>query len=215
LRQLEANSNNLIDRSDRVCDREEKIFMKEGPIKLLGLSGSLRKESASTALLKSLGKLVKDKADLSIFSLAEIPLYNGDIDGDRKPVSVEALRQAILLADGLVISSPEYNYGMPGVLKNALDWASRPAYASPLQGKHVLLFTSSPGPYGGVRAQSQLRDTLTSTLSRVVPHPHIGIGGVYGKLSNGELTDEHAQKALVSGLESLLQEIVMRENDPK
>jgi len=124
--------------------------MEEGPIKLLGLSGSLRKESASTALLKSLEKLVRDKAELSIFSLAEIPLYNGDIDGDSKPASVEALRQAILLADGLVISSPEYNYGMPGVLKNALDWASRPAYASPLKGKHVLLFTSSPSPYGGV-----------------------------------------------------------------
>jgi chromate reductase len=166
-------------------------------------------------LLKSLEKLVRDKAELSIFSLAEIPLYNGDIDADSKPASVEALRQAILLADGLVVSSPEYNYGMPGVLKNALDWASRPAYASPLKGKHVLLFTSSPGLYGGVRAQSQLRDTLTSTLSRVVPHPHIGIGGGCGKLSNGELTDEHSQKVLVSGVESLLQEIVMRTNDPR
>src|SRR5207237_8918791 len=113
-----------INKSDSVVAREERKSMKEGPIKLLGLSGSIRKGSASTALLKSLEKLVRDKAELSIFSLAEIPLYNGDIDGDRKPVSVEALRQAILLADGLVISSPEYNYGMPGVLKNALDWAS-------------------------------------------------------------------------------------------
>jgi chromate reductase len=189
--------------------------MNPGPIKLLGLSGSLRKGSASTALLYSLKELVRDTAELTVFSLAEIPLYNGDIDGDIKPASVEAFRQAILLAEGLVISSPEYNYGVPGVLKNALDWASRPAYASPLKDKNILLFTSSPGPYGGVRAQSQLRDTLTSTLSRIVPHPHIAVGGVYGKLSNGYLTDEHSQKALVSGVESLLQEIAMRRNNAR
>jgi chromate reductase len=84
------------------------------------------------------------------------------------PASVSALKEAIAQADGLIICSPEYNYSTSGVLKNALDWASRPGFNSPLKNKPVLIMTSSPGVLGGVRAQSQLRETLSATLSRVI-----------------------------------------------
>jgi chromate reductase len=84
------------------------------------------------------------------------------------PASVSALKEAIAQADGLIICSPEYNYSTSGVLKNALDWASRPGFNSPLKNKPVLIMTSSPGVLRGVRAQSQLRETLSATLSRVI-----------------------------------------------
>ena len=97
--------------------------------RLLGLSGSIRKASTNTAILQTLAERLGPKASLTVFPLNEIPLYDQDFDGDATPASVRALKQAIAESDGLVLCSPEYNHGMPGVLKNALDWASRPAFA--------------------------------------------------------------------------------------
>src|SRR5436305_1209969 len=94
--------------------------------RLLGISGSLRKASSNTAILQAVAETAADKATLELFPLHDIPLYNQDIDVEPWPGPVTALRSAIASADGVIISSPEYNYGMSGVLKNALDWASRP-----------------------------------------------------------------------------------------
>lgn len=174
---------------------------------LLGFSGSLRRESANTAILRTLAEMVADKADLKIRSLADLPLYNGDEDGEHAPKAVKALKAAILAADGIVIASPEYNYGTSGVLKNAIDWASRPAYASVLKGKPVLVMTSSPGLLGGVRAQIQVREMMAATLSRVVSRAEIVIPGVYQKIVDGRLVDGGALEVLAAAMDDLLGEI--------
>jgi chromate reductase len=175
--------------------------------RVLGIAGSLRRESYSGAVLKGLQEAVRDRAHVEIFSLAEVPLYNADLDGEQKPGPVVALKNAIRDCDGLVLSSPEYNYGTSGVLKNALDWASRPGYQSVLRDKPVLIMTSSPGLLGGVRAQGQLRQTLSGTLSRVVAVPEVAIAQVQTKIEGGRLTEATTLKFMLDAFEVLLAEI--------
>jgi chromate reductase, NAD(P)H dehydrogenase (quinone) len=179
------------------------------PPRLLALSGSLRRASNTTAVLRALPPLLGDRAQLDLMSLHELPPYNADLDGDAMPAPVRHLKQAIAASDGLVIGSPEYNYGMPGVLKNALDWASRPGFASPLKGKPALIITTSPGLFGGVRAQAQIRDVLAATLARTVVRPHLAIPAVDKKLVDGHLVDETTVQLLRSGLDDLLEEIAL------
>jgi chromate reductase, NAD(P)H dehydrogenase (quinone) len=174
--------------------------------RILGISGSLRRESYSGAVLRGLQEAIGERAGIDICSLASVPLYNADLDGDQKPESVIALKNAIRDCDALVLVSPEYNYGMPGVLKNALDWASRPAYQSVLKHKPVLIITSSPGILGGARAQAQLRQTLTGTLSRVVVVPEVVIPQVQAKIQNGRLTDATSLKIMLEAVDALLAE---------
>jgi chromate reductase, NAD(P)H dehydrogenase (quinone) len=119
---------------------------------------------------------------------------------------VHAFKHAIQSSAGLVLCSPEYNHGMSGVLKNALDWASRPAPNSPLKGKPVLIMTSSPGATGGVRAQYQLRETLVSTFSRVVITPEIVIPHVFQKMVNGAFADEPNLSFAEAGIDALIAE---------
>jgi chromate reductase len=123
-------------------------------LRLLGLSGSLRRASNSTAVLRSLRDALATRAALNIFPLHAVPLYNEDDDADA-PESVRALRSAIEASDGVIMISPEYNHGMSGVLKNALDWASRPFGRSTLKSKPVLTMTASPAFTGGVRGSSR------------------------------------------------------------
>lgn len=159
---------------------------------LLGLSGSLRADSYSTGILTTLQEKVPGDVELSIHGLAGVPLYNQDLDGVTPPDEVLALRRAIAAADGLVIVTPEYNYGMPGVLKNALDWASRPYGASALVGKPVITMSTSPAFTGGVRAQAQLHETLLATQSVILPRPQTVIGEVHSKFEDGRLVDRAA-----------------------
>src|SRR6202051_3534860 len=147
-------------------------------LRLLGLSGSLRRASNSAAVLRGLQDALAPKAALSIFPLHAVPLYNEDDDGEHAPQSIRALRLAIETSDGVIMISPEYNHGISGVLKNALDWASRPYGRSPLRGKTVLTMTASPAFTGGVRAQQQMNETLASIPARPVFRPQIVIGGV-------------------------------------
>src|SRR4051812_10910421 len=101
------------------------------PARLLGISGSIRRQSYCTAVLDTLRDRLNGKADLTLFPLNDIPPYDPDLDSQNTPPSTRAMREAIAGSDGLIVISPEYNYGMSGVLKNALDWASRPAMQSP------------------------------------------------------------------------------------
>jgi chromate reductase len=183
--------------------------MSSGPtIALLGISGSIRRQSTSTAILEALRNRVNErgKARMELFALDRIPPYNGDLDGAQPPPPVSDLKKAIEASGGLVICSPEYNHGMSGVLKNALDWASRPHSNSPLKGKPVLIMTSSPGATGGVRAQVQVRETLVSTYSRVVITPEIVIPHVFEKLVGGEFADESSLSFAEGGIDALLRE---------
>ena len=176
-------------------------------LRLLGLSGSLRRASNSTAVLRGLQDALAPKARLDIFSLHGLPLYNEDEDGEHAPESVRALRSAIETTDGVIMVSPEYNHGMSGVLKNALDWASRPYGRSALRGKPVLTMTASPAFTGGVRAQQQMNETLASIPARPVLRPQIVIGGVHEKVSDGRLVDEATLRFAQAGVDDLLEEI--------
>ena len=176
-------------------------------LRLLGLSGSLRRASNSTAVLRGLQDALAPKARLDIFSLHGLPLYNEDEDGEHAPESVRALRSAIETTDGVIMVSPEYNHGMSGVLKNSLDWASRPYGRSVLRGKPVLTMTASPAFTGGVRAQHQMNETLASIPARPVLRPQIVIGGVHEKVSDGRLVDEATLRFALAGVDDLLEEI--------
>src|ERR1700742_1577017 len=141
-------------------------------VRLIGLSGSLRKASFSRATLAGLRNTLPENVRLEIRDL-QLPLYNEDEDGPAGPAAVLNLRQAIADSDGVVIVTPEYNHGMSGVLKNALDWASRPFGRSTLARKPVLTMTASPAFTGGVRAQQQMNETLLSIPARPVLRPPI------------------------------------------
>jgi chromate reductase, NAD(P)H dehydrogenase (quinone) len=174
---------------------------------LLGLSGSLRRGSYSTAVLIGLRDALAPKVVLEIFPLHDVPLYNQDHDGEQAPESVRALRSAIAGSDGVLMVSPEYNHGMSGVLKNALDWASRPYGQSALRGKPALTMTTSPAFTGGVRAQQQMNETLASVLARQVLRPQIVIGSVHEKVRDGRLVDEATLGFALAGVDDLLHEI--------
>lgn len=141
-------------------------------MKILGICGSLRKGSFSRMLLDQALSLSEQAGwETDRVDLGAIPLYNADIDGDEKPAAVTQLKDKIQAADAVLIATPEYNYSIPGVLKNALDWASRPGYQSVLKDKPVAILSASVSIVGGARGQVHLRDVLAATLSRVFPAP--------------------------------------------
>jgi chromate reductase, NAD(P)H dehydrogenase (quinone) len=175
--------------------------------RLLGLSGSLRLASNSTAVLRGLRDSLASRAVLDIFPLHALPLYNEDDDAGNAPESVHILRSAIAASDGVIMISPEYNHGMSGVLKNALDWASRPHGLSVLRKKPVLTMTASPAITGGVRAQQQMNETRAAIQEWPVLRPQIVIGGVHEKVRDGRLFDEAALRFALAGVEDLFEEI--------
>lgn len=177
------------------------------PLRLVAISGSIRRASHCTAVLRGLTPLLPPTVTMELFPLDDVPLYNGDLDGDTSPPVVKQLKVAIAEADGLVICSPEYNYGIPGVLKNAIDWASRPGFASPLKDKLALIMTASPGTAGGVRAQAQIRDALSATLARPLVRQHIAIANVATRIQDGNLVDEPTLNFIKAGLDDLINEI--------
>lgn len=162
--------------------------------KLAGIAGSLRKDSFNRALLAAAAKVVPAGSQLDILSIDDVPLYNGDDEvRDGLPDSVVRLRQQIQAADGIVISTPEYNAGVPGVLKNAIDWISRPAEGegSVLSGKRLALMGATPGGLGTALSQAAWLPTLRSL--RLVLWTG---GGNYllsragNEISDGELSPE-------------------------
>lgn len=175
--------------------------------KLVGISGSLRSASFCTAVLHTAAELLADAASLEIAPLGDLPLYNQDLDGSGTPDVVRTFQHRIAAADGLVIVTPEYNYGMSGVLKNALDWASRPYGQSKLTGKPVLTVSTSPATTGGVRAQIHLTETLLANASRILLRPQIVIGKVHEKVSKSRLVDPDSLAFLSAGLADLLDEV--------
>jgi chromate reductase, NAD(P)H dehydrogenase (quinone) len=175
--------------------------------RILGLSGSLRRASTSTAVLRGLKDAIEPGVALRIFPLNELPLYNEDDDDEQSPQSVRALRSTIDTSDGVIMISPEYNHGMSGVLKNALDWASRPHGRSALRDKPVLIMTASPAFTGGARAQQQMNETLLAIPARLVRRPQVVIAGVHEKVCDGRLSDAGTLRFALEAIEDLLVEI--------
>lgn len=174
-------------------------------INLLGLSGSLRRQSAHTAILKTVAERLSGPVRLTLHGLENLPPYNEDLDGIDAPPAVVELRAAVAAADGVLLGSPEYNHGMSGVLKNALDWLSRPHGQSVLRGRPVLSFTASPAFTGGVRAHQQLNETLWAIQAAMVVYPQIVIGNVTGKIEQGRLVDEATCNFLMDGVGALIE----------
>lgn len=136
---------------------------------VLGIPGSLRERSHNRALLRAAAELLPPGVELELFdSLADVPLYNEDTDHENPPAGVRELREAIERADALLFATPEYNGSVPGVLKNAIDWASRPARAGALWGKTAAVMGASTGAYGALWAQADLRKALGVAGARVL-----------------------------------------------
>ena len=173
------------------------------PFRLLAIPGSLRRDSLNRRLLEVARSLSPPGVEWEIARLRDIPLYDADVEAAGLPGSVARFKDAVGRADALLIASPEYNAGVSGVLKNAIDWASRPAYRSPLVEKPVGLIAATPSRRGPQRSIDQLRQVLASTLARVV-EPPVAVAAVQERLSREGVADA----ALRRELEQLLQRLV-------
>jgi chromate reductase len=159
-------------------------------LSFLGVAGSLRRGSYNRGLIRAASEVAPPGFSVSAYDLTDIPLYNADVEAEGDPEPVAAFKRAIAAADALLIATPEYNHCIPGVLKNAIDWASRPPRQSALSGKPVAVMGATPAPGGTARAQAQLRDGLTYTNGMVLPLPEVLVGLARDKFDEeGNLLD--------------------------
>jgi len=175
------------------------------PIAILGIAGSLRQASYNRAALRAAERLVPEGARLDIFDLAGIPLFNQDDEKNLPPRVVE-LKRSIRAADAVLLATPEYNYSMPAVLKNAIDWASRPYGDNSWDGKPVALMGASPGSLGTARAQYQLRQLFVALNMPALNRPEVLISNAAERFDEqGNLKDESTGRHIRNLLESLVE----------
>jgi chromate reductase len=174
------------------------------PIKVLGIPGSLRAGSFNRMALRAAGELAPEGMIFETCEIREIPMYDGDVEtAEGLPDSVKEFRAKIQAADALVITTPEYNASISGVLKNAIDWASRPPQ-QPFDGKPIAILGTSPGALGTVRAQAHLRQILANLNGLVLVQPNVMISGAGQRFdASGALTDD-ATREFVRGLMAAL-----------
>lgn len=171
------------------------------PIRILGIAGSLRQGSYNRALLRAAQAAAPAGMTIDVFDLAPVPLYNADVEAKGDPEGVAALKAAIRAAHGVLMATPEYNHGVPAVMKNAVDWASRPPKSAVLGGKPVALIGASPGITGSARGQSQLRQAFEFTNSYCMPQPELLVFRAHEKFdAAGTLTDAPTRQFLESFL---------------
>ena len=165
-------------------------------LKVLGISGSLRKGSFNTAALRTCAELMPAGMTMAYARLDDIPIFNQDVFDAGIPESARRFRSEVTAADGVLIASPEYNFSLSAALKNAIDWASRPPNQS-WQDKPIAIFSVSQGPMGGARVQYDLRRILGQLWGHVLPRPEIFVGNAASKFdAHGKLTDETTRKLL-------------------
>ena len=176
-------------------------------MKFLGLCGSLREKSLNAAVMRACGDLVPESVTLERFEgLGDIPAYDEDVRADGLPAPVVALRDAITAADALLIVSPEYNYSIPGFLKNAIDWASRPP-DQPFSRKSVGIMGASMGMIGTARMQYHLRQVFVFLDGVVLNRPEVFVGAAHQKVDEaGRLTDEPTREIIGQFLEALAEQ---------
>jgi chromate reductase len=163
-------------------------------VNLLGICGSTRKASLNHALLREVAAVLPADATMKIYEgLDQLPIFNSDL---QEPPSVLLLKGAIASAHGVVIAVPEYNYSIPGGLKNALDWVSRPPATSPMRGKPIGLVGAATGMSGTIRAQTHLRQMLVYSDSPCMNQPEVLIPRAHERFTEGKLTDESTRQLL-------------------
>jgi len=177
--------------------------MVKNNVRVLGISGSLRKSSFNTGLLRAALQMLPEGMEMEIFSLSSIPLYNGDLEKSGVPESVIEFKNKIASADALLIAIPEYNYSIAGVLKNAIDWASRPPKDSPLNGKPFAMIGAG-GALGTARAQYHFRQVAVFTNMITFNKPELMVPKANEKFDDkGNLVDDKVKDKL----KKLLQEL--------
>ena len=169
----------------------------DSPLQILAISGSLRKASFNSGLLRAAQVVAPDRMDITIFNIKDIPFYDGDLEAPGDPKPVTALKSAVRNADAVLFATPEYNWGTSGALKNAIDWASRDREEGSLMGKPVTIIGAG-GRAGTARAQMQLQETLAETGSIVMVKPGVLIQAFSPPRfdSDGNVTDEDTKRLL-------------------
>jgi chromate reductase len=190
-------------------------MMGDETIRVLAISGSLRKAAFNTALLYAAPELAPERMSIHIYAdLASIPPYDDDIRLAGYPPAVAALRDRVGSADALIFATPEYNRSFPGVLKNAIDWVSRPP-AQPLDGKPAVVMGAGPGVLGTALANYQLRQVLSVLNVHVLPGPEVLIGNATNKFDDrGRLIDEPTREYLAKTLVAFTRLIRRLKYDP-
>lgn len=176
-----------------------------GGSKVCGIAGSLRRGSFNRALLRASRELTPPGLEIRIFDhLADIPMFDADVEAAGDPEPVTALKTAIREADGLLLVTPEYNAGIPGPMKNAVDWASRRYEGGPsvLKGKPVAVMGATPGLLGTARAQASLRVSLANTGAVVMQQPQVHLMRAGERFDDGELVDETSRELVGRLLEA-------------
>ena len=177
------------------------------PIKILGIAGSLRKQSFNLAALRAAQQLCPADAKIEICTLEGIPGFNQD-EEQNPPQKVIELKSRVRTADAILFATPEYNYGLPGVLKNAIDWASRPYGDSAWSGKPVAIMSAALSMGGGVRAQYQLRQSFVFLNMDAVVQPEVAIGNAPQRYdAQGNLTDETSKKLIAQLVKNLVDKV--------
>jgi chromate reductase len=170
---------------------------------ILGFAGSLRKGSYNKALLRAAAELLPQEATLEIFDLEGIPPFNQELEA-RMPEKVKEFKAKIRAADAILIATPEHNYSVPGVLKNAIDWASRPYGDNSFEGKPAAIMSASTGMLGGARAQYHLRQIFVFLDMHPINKPEVIVTFAAQKIDQqGMLTDETTRKVIKALLEAL------------
>ena len=171
-------------------------------LRVLGISGSLRKTSFNGGLLRAAREVAPERMEISIFDIKDLPFYNGDLEADGDPAPVTALKSAVRDADAVMFATPEYNWGTSGALKNAIDWASRDRETGSLMGKPVTIMGAG-GRAGTARAQMQLQETLAETGSVVMVKPGVLVQAFSPMRfdSEGNLIDDETKESLRRHLE--------------
>lgn len=173
-------------------------------MKILGISGSIRKKSFNRGLLRAAQELAPEGVEIELYDVADIEPYNGDVESVATPESVTSFKAAIADADALMIACPEYNGSFTGVLKNALDWASRPAVSTPLLGKPGALVGASGGPSGTARAQAALLPVLMACGVIVMPKPGVMVRNSASLFDDEiNLTDQDTRDRVLQQVEAL------------
>lgn len=176
----------------------------EKRIKILAFAGSLRRGSYNKALVRAAVELAPENVVMEVFDLEGIPPFNED-HVNNPPARVIEFKDEIRNADALLIATPEYNYSVPGVLKNAIDWASRPFQGNPLEGKPVALMSASAGRLGGARAQYHLRQTFVFLNMHPINRPEVMLSQAADNVdTNGRLTNEQTRKLIKQLIEALV-----------